>query len=123
MVLSTTPARSADAASAAPPSIITLTTPSFASLRSKGNQAMRRRRFYLQAAVEHDAQRVAPAGDPAGKLRIVGLDRADADDHRIHFVAQPMGRLSRCCAADPARIAARRGDLAVEGNSELENHE
>ena len=77
----------------------------------------RRGKVDAEAAIEDNAPRIAAARDPACQLRIVGFNRADANDDRVNLVAHAVHRQARIFAADPARVAARGGDFAVQGRS------
>ena len=63
------------------------------------------------------------AGQAAGEPRIVGAHRARAHQHGIRDVAQSMREAARRGTGDPARVAARGCDAAVERDGELERDE
>src|SRR5262249_27100447 len=54
-----------------------------------------------------------------GEPRIVALDGIRAHQDRVHPVAQVVSQGARALAADPARLAAGGGDLAVETDRPL----
>src|SRR5262249_20451673 len=56
------------------------------------------------------------------KLRVIGERRADADHDRIHEGAQPVQVDEPFVAVDVVRVAACRGDAAVQRLSDLAHH-
>ena len=73
--------------------------------------------------VEHDPARLAhDTFDPRGQLGIVGERGADPDRDRIALGPPVVGEPPALLAGDPLRVAAARGDLAVERHRGLEQH-
>ncbi len=64
--------------------------------------------------IQNDADGGARSRRARRQLRVVGQGRAGADDHRVHPAAQRVRPAARRLVADPFRVAAPRGDLAVE---------
>ena len=69
--------------------------------------------------IEDDAQRARPAHVPRRELRIVGRDRAGADDDRVAQRAHAVQVQDVLLAGDVLRFAGVRGDEAVEALAEV----
>ena len=79
----------------------------------------------VQAAcrIEDDPQRAWSGDEARGELRVVGGHRAGADDDRIAQGAQPMQVDDVVAPGDELRIAAVRGDEAIEALTEMPDRE
>ena len=88
-----------------------------------------RRRQHLgvlgQPAVARDdhAHRVPALGEPHRELGIVTAHGAGAHEHGVHRRAQLVHGPAAVQAADPARVAPGRRDLAVKGDGGLVRHQ
>lgn len=69
--------------------------------------------------VEHDADRTGPGNESRRQPRIVGGDRARADDHGVVQSAQPVQVANVLAIVDEIRVAARRCDVTVDALSQV----
>ena len=69
--------------------------------------------------IEDDAQRVRPFHEPRRQLRVVGGNRAGADDDGVAERTQPVHMAHVLLAGHPARLSRVRGDEPVEALAEM----
>jgi hypothetical protein len=60
--------------------------------------------------------------EPGRELRVVDLDGADPDRHRVRLAAPAVDQLAALSARDPLGVPGLGGDLAVERHGRLEQH-
>src|SRR3990172_4044338 len=143
--LSTIPASSAEVANLPPPSIMTEVISRRPNSRSKAGRdtppspggstvtsapcssSVRRRAREIRGeaapAVDDYPQRIAPLlpTQPGREHRVISQDRPDADNDRIHHVAELVDPTPGLFAGDPLRVTGPRGELAVQAHRGLED--
>src|SRR5680860_1890765 len=72
---------------------------------------------------DHAPRLVSSAGDARGQQRVVLGGRVDADRDGVALGAPAVGAGAAGLTGDPLRVAAARGDLAVERHRGLEDHQ